>query len=176
MITAAITTSWLLIPNDVGPDAALVQGAAALGVVTLAVETEGLDTTILVEEAAAEAAVAAVVARVHYDKSNCFKHEITVWGQALNVVKPNDGSWDTAAILNGGHDFLAKKQVRVTKKWYPFNKYEKLEPLERHKLFIQQKADGVKKPPVQSLNAVSVDTNSEISALTSVMSSLQLSV
>ena len=112
------------------------------------------------------------------DKSNCFKHVTTVGGQALNVAKLSDGSWDTIAITNGNHDFLAKKQTHVQKKWYPLNEYVKLEPLERRKLFIQQKADGVTKPPVRSVNAVSVDgtTAIEIPALTTVVSSLQSSV
>ena len=74
------------------------------------------------------------------------------------------------------HGVLAKKQVHVAKKWYPLNEYQKLKPLECRKLFIQQKANGVQKPPVCSVAAVSVDNASEISALTTVVSTLQTSV
>ena len=93
-------------------------------------------------------------------------------------MKLNDGSWDTIAIINGNHDLLDEKQTHVKKKWYPLNKYAKLEPSEHRKLFIQQKADGVKKPPVCDVNAVSLDgtTATEISALTTVVSSLQMPV
>ena len=62
LITTTFVVS-LLLNLDVGPGTALVQNAAALGVATSAVETEGLVTTVLVEEAAA-AAVVDVVAPI----------------------------------------------------------------------------------------------------------------
>ena len=56
--------------------------------------------------------------------------------------------------------------------------YNDLEPLERRKLFIDQRGNGVSKPPVRSVNAVYVDgtTVSEISTLTTAVGSLQTSV
>ena len=53
-----------------------------------------------------------------------------------------------------------------------------MEPLERRKLILDLKASGATKPPVQSVNAVSVggSTVSEISTLTSAVSTLQTSV
>ena len=54
MTTTATATSWLLIPKDVGSGVALVQGAVALGVTTLAVETEGMAITGLLKEATIE--------------------------------------------------------------------------------------------------------------------------
>ena len=64
-------------------------------------------------------------------------------GQSLNVAKLSGGSWDTVTVLNSNHDFLAKKEVHVVKKWYPLNECQKPEPLERRKLFMAQKVDGV---------------------------------
>ena len=81
----------------------------------------------------------------------------TVGGQALNVAKLPDGAWDTIAIINGDHDFLASKQAHVQNKWYLLPEYIELELLERRKLFIGQRLDGVIKPPVCTVNAVSVD-------------------
>ena len=102
----------------------------------------------------------------------------TVGGQALNVAKLPDSSWDTAAITNSNHDFLASKQTHVENKWHPLAQYNDLEPLERRKLFLDLKASGATKPPVQSVNAVSVggSTVSEISTLTTAVSTLQTSV
>ena len=60
----------------------------------------------------------------------------TVGGQALNVAKLPDGSWDTIVIINGDHDILALKQTHVQNKWYPLPEFIEFEPLERHKLFI----------------------------------------
>ena len=72
MTTAAIATSWLLIPTDVGLGAALVQGAAVLGMATLAMETEGVAITGLVEEAAAVVVEEAVMPAdtIHQSGSN----------------------------------------------------------------------------------------------------------
>jgi hypothetical protein len=103
-----------------------------------------------------------------------FKHETTVGGQALNVVKLNDGLWDTIPIWRGDHDFLAKKQVRVKKGWYPQDECLKLEPLERRKLFITQHADGAR--PSKFITTVSVDHSYEISTLTDTVNSLHNSV
>ena len=102
----------------------------------------------------------------------------TVGGQALNVAKLPDGAWDTAAITHGDHDFLASKQTHVQNKWYPPEQYKDLEPLERRKLFLDLKAHGATKPPVQSVNAVSVrgSTVSEISTLATAVGTLQSSV
>ena len=102
----------------------------------------------------------------------------TVGGQALNVAKLPDSSWDTAATTCGDHDFLASKQTHVQNRWYPLAQYNDLEPLERRKLFIDQRANGVTKPPVRSVNAVSIggSTVSEMSTLTTAVSTLQTSV
>ena len=56
--------------------------------------------------------------------------------------------------------------------------YIELEPLERRKLFIEQKANGVTRPPVRTVNAVSIDgtTTTEISTLITAVGSLQTSV
>ena len=99
----------------------------------------------------------------------------TVGGQALNVAKISDGSWDTVAITNGDHDFLASKQTHVENKWYLLPQYNDLEPLERRKLFIDQRANGVSKPPVRSVSAVSIDgtTATKISTLPSAVNALQ---
>ena len=60
---------FLLLILDAGdPGAALVQGATALGVATLSVETEGLVTTVQVGEAAVEVVVA--VAQISQIVSN----------------------------------------------------------------------------------------------------------
>ena len=109
------------------------------------------------------------------DRSNRFKNVNTVGGQALNVAKLPDGSWDTVAITHGDHNFLASKQTHVQNKWYPVEQYNNLEPLERRKLFLDLKASGVTKPPVRSVNAVSIGGNtvSEISTLTTYVSTLQ---
>ena len=61
MTIAATTTSWLLTPKDVGPGAALVQGAVALDVTTSAMETEGLANVGLVDEVTVEVMEEAVV-------------------------------------------------------------------------------------------------------------------
>ena len=78
--------------------------------------------------------------------------------------------------MNFDHDFLAKKQVHIAKKWYPLNEYQQLEPLERRTLFMAQKVDRIQKPPVCSVAAVSVDNVSEIFALLTIVGTLQTSV
>ena len=99
-------------------------------------------------------------------------------GQALKVAKLPDGLWDTFATTNGDHDFLASKQTHVENKWYPLPQYNELEPLECRTLSIDQRANGVTKPPVCTVHVVSVDgtTATEILTLTSDVSTLQTSV
>ena len=67
------------------------------------------------------------------------------------------------SISRGDYDFLAKKQVHVKKN-----------PLERHKLFITQEANGSRPP--KSIAAVSVNHSSDISTLTDTVGGLQASV
>ena len=65
----------------------------------------------------------------HTDTTNRSKHVTIAGGQALRVSKLPNGDWDTVQISRGAHDHLAKKQVHISKTWYPYSAYGKTEPL-----------------------------------------------
>jgi hypothetical protein len=106
---------------------------------------------------------------------NYDKHVTTKGGQALNVAKLPNGDWDTISIGKGDHDFLANKQDHISTVWLPNPQYMALEPLERRKLYLNQ-GRNKKDPPVHSVAAVSLEMQSTISTLTTVVSALQTSM
>ena len=78
----------------------------------------------------------------------------------MSVAKLPNVYWGTVQISWGNHDHLAKKQVHISKTWYPSPVYGELEPLERRMIFINQseeKAQGkAGGHTVSSVAAVSV--------------------
>ena len=60
--------------------------------------------------------------------------------QQPQATKDPDGGWSLKRIMTKKHDDLARQQVHITKSYYPQAEFNLLEPLEKRKLFLSQKA------------------------------------
>ena len=72
-----------------------------------------------------------------------------------------NGEWDKRFISNGDHDFAVHKLNNIDKCWYPDTEYQKINPLEKHRLYSNQKkqnksSDWSKRKYPTSVNAVSI--------------------
>ena len=50
-----------------------------------------------------------------------------------------NGEWDKRGIANGDHDFAVHKLNNIEKCWYPNPEYQKMNPLEKRRLYLNQK-------------------------------------
>ena len=88
-----------------------------------------------------------------------------------------NGEWDKRGIANGDHDFAVHKLNNIDKCWYPDPEYQKMNHLEKRRLYLNKKKQkkssdwsGHKAPT--SVNAVSI-TNSQLSKMYTPISSLE---
>ena len=49
-----------------------------------------------------------------------------------------NGEWDKRGIANGDHDFAFHKLNNIDKLWYPNPEYQKINPLEKRRLYLNQ--------------------------------------
>ena len=77
-----------------------------------------------------------------------------------------NGEWDRRGIVSGDYDFAAHKLNNIDKCWYPNPEYHKMNPLEKRRLYLNQKkkkesSDWSKRKSPTSINAVSF-TNTQM--------------
>ena len=88
-----------------------------------------------------------------------------------------NGEWDNRGIASGDHDFAAHKLNNVDKCWYPDPDYQKMNPLEKRRLHLNQQkkkkySDWYKHNSPISINAVSI-TNTQVSEMSTSISGLE---
>ena len=49
-----------------------------------------------------------------------------------------NGEWDKRGIANGDHDFAFHKLNNIDKLWYPNPEYQKINPLDKRRLYLNQ--------------------------------------
>ena len=50
-----------------------------------------------------------------------------------------NGEWDKRGIANGDHEFAVQKLNSIDNCWYPESKYQKMNPLEKRRFYLNQK-------------------------------------
>ena len=85
--------------------------------------------------------------------------------------------WDNIGTANDDHDFAVHKLNNVEKCWYPDTEYQKMNPLEKRRLyFIQKKkkktSDWYKCKALTSVNALSITTIPQMYEMSTSISSL----
>ena len=78
-----------------------------------------------------------------------------------------NGEWDKRGIANGDHDFAVHKLNNIEKCWYPHTEYQKMNPLEKRRLYFIQKnknksSDWYKRKALTSVNALSITMISQM--------------
>ena len=85
--------------------------------------------------------------------------------------------WDNIGTANDDHDFAVHKLNNIEKCWYPHTKYQKMNPLEKCRLyFIHKKkkksSDWYKRKALTSVNALSITMISQMYEMSTSISSL----
>ena len=65
-------------------------------------------------------------------------HTTFVGGAVLEKCKLGDGSWNVEFIMDGQYDNDARRQIHITKNYYPEVEWKALEPLKRRKVFLNR--------------------------------------
>ena len=85
--------------------------------------------------------------------------------------------WDNIGTANDDHDFAVHKLNNIEKCWYPHTEYQKMNPLEKCRLyFIHKKkkksSDWYKRKALTSVNALSITMISQMYEMSTSISSL----
>ena len=85
--------------------------------------------------------------------------------------------WNNRGTANGDHDFAVHKLNNIYKCWHPDTEYQKMNPLEKRRLYLIQKnknksSDWYKRKALTSVNALSITMSSQMYKMSTSIASL----